>query len=153
MAMTPEEIQDAIDPQGASIRRLSKEVAVASRMAESLEKELGNERARHRSARETVNWLRGHGVVIAHPTRGTLYLKGEEFDEFFINNEGSIRHEVWDFEHADIRETSSEETQQSVQEEAARDERAGDTETESIEGCELTDSGNAAEDTTGTGET
>jgi len=142
MSMTPQEIQDAIDPQGATIKRLSKEVAVASRMTESLEKELGNTRAQHRSAREALNWLRGHGVVIAHPTRGTLYLKGEEFDEFFINNEGSIRHEVWNLEAEEI---VHEEAQQPVQEEAARDERAGETETESIQSTELGDAGGEAE--------
>ena len=70
-------IQDAIDPKGAQIRELQKELKDRDARIEWLSKNL---REIYEDTRK-LNWLKEHGVMIETPD-GMRYLKDEEFDEF-----------------------------------------------------------------------
>lgn len=70
-------IHDAIDPKGAQIRELQKELQVEKQHREILRQELNaaNE------ARRKLHWLQDQGILLETP-EGMRYLKDEEFDEF-----------------------------------------------------------------------
>ena len=73
-----QEIHDAIDPKGAQIRELQKELRVEKDKNEMLRLQREKLR-RHETERE---WMREHGVMI-ETTEGMKYLKDEEYDRFF----------------------------------------------------------------------
>jgi flagellar motility protein MotE (MotC chaperone) len=70
-------IHDAIDPKGAQIRELQKELKDRDARIERLNKNLS------KTYEDTLklHWLKEHGVMIETPD-GMRYLKDEEFDEF-----------------------------------------------------------------------
>ena len=70
-------IHDAIDPKGAQIRELQKELKGRDARIERLNKNL------HKADEDTrkLHWLKEHGVMIETPD-GMRYLKDEEFTEF-----------------------------------------------------------------------
>ena len=72
-----QEIHDAIDPKGAQIRELQKEIKHLQMVNRSTNDEL---KKHHVNAR-IIAWLRDNGVMIETPD-GMRYLKDEEFYEF-----------------------------------------------------------------------
>jgi len=78
--MDSKEILKAIDPKGAEIEKLQREIQVAKQRYEMVSTELNKANEDKRKLR----WLKEHGILLETPD-GMRYLKEEEFDEFLSN--------------------------------------------------------------------
>jgi len=76
--MDSKEILKAIDPKGAEIEKLQREIQVAKQRYEMVSAELNKANGDKRKLR----WLKEHGILLETPD-GMRYLKEEEFDDFF----------------------------------------------------------------------
>lgn len=91
---TSEEIYDKLFPHDSKIAKLNDQVIQQNRTIERMEAEFKGLSITLEGMETSLNWMRKHGVVLTHPTKGVLYLQGEEFDTYLNENRMSIKREL-----------------------------------------------------------